>query len=87
MVAALSNMDVREKPLSLFWRYAPQRNPVGVDAVQLPFIHAVELGLLCDALCLGIILREGFCREEVLELGDLARSLRLQREEEAISRG
>jgi hypothetical protein len=85
VVAALSSVDVREDLPSFFWGYAPQCDPVGADAVQVPLFHAVKLGLTRNALCFSIVLGEGSTCEVVLELSDPTSGLGHQREEQAIS--
>ena len=56
MVAALTSVDVGDELLSFFRRYAPQRDPIGADAIQVVFLHAVAFGLASYAFCFRIIL-------------------------------
>ena len=74
-MAARTSVDVGEELLPFFRRYAPQRNHVRADAVQVAFLHAVELGLAGYAFRFSIVLGEGPRREVVLELSDPAGGL------------
>ena len=68
MVATLAAVDVADELAALLGRDAPQRNPIGAFAIQVPVVEAVGLGLASDPLSFCIFLGEigrASCRERV----------------------
>ena len=70
MVAALSAVDVLDELAAFLGRDAPQRNPIGAFAIQVPVMEAVGLGLASDPLSFCVFLGEDLALQVVLDLVD-----------------
>jgi hypothetical protein len=70
MAFALSPMDLREQPTTLFLGYASHVNVVGTTAVEIPFHHRVMLSQPHYALCGRMVFRKDIFLQVVQDLKD-----------------